>query len=142
MDALTFLSAHSPLFAGMTEKELELLATESTLRTLGAEQTALRAGMTVEALHVVVTGSVCVWAKVAGQGTQRLAELGPGDVFGETSMIERSVASATIKAGEKGAVILLIPEEPFRRLVTDNADLAARVRALMQSRRGPPKSAA
>jgi CRP-like cAMP-binding protein len=142
MDALTFLTSHSPLFAGCAESELEPLAAESSLRTLAAEQVALRAGMTVEALHVVATGGVGVWAKVPGQGTQRVAELGPGDVFGEASMIERSVASATVKAGEKGAIILLIPEEPFRRLVNTNLSVAERVKALIAARRSPPKPAA
>jgi CRP-like cAMP-binding protein len=60
-------------------------------------------------------------------------------VFGEASILESTIAGATVKAGETGAVVLLIPEDPFRKLVAENAAFAARVQALVQARRSAPK---
>ena len=138
MDALTFLSAHVPLFAGLPEEALSPLASAATLKTFAPGQSVLLAGMTVESLHVVATGMVFVQAKVLNKGMVRLAELKTGDVFGEASILEASVAGASVKAGEAGAVVLLIPEEEFRRLADENAAFSARVRALIALRRAPP----
>lgn len=138
MDALTFLSAHVPLFAGLSEGALTPLAESATLKTCAAGQAVMFAGMTVDCLHVVATGTVYVQAKVPNKGLVRLADLGTGEVFGEASMLEAGVAGATVKAGEGGAVLLLIPEAAFRRLASENAEFAERVRALIARRRAPP----
>ena len=141
MDALTFLSGHVALFEGLSTQALTELAVNSTLRQLAPGQVALRAGMTVDGLYVVATGKVEVHAKVAGKGSALVGELGPGEVFGEASILEKNVAGATVKAGEGGAIVLLIPEESVHGLLAENEAFAARVRALIQSRRSPPPSA-
>jgi CRP-like cAMP-binding protein len=98
--------------------------------------------MTVDDVYVIATGKAEVLVKVANKGLVRVGELGPGDVFGEVSIMERTVAGATVKAGEAGAIVLLIPEAAFRGLVAANEAFAARLQALVQSRRQapPPKS--
>ena len=142
MDALTFLSGHVALFEGVSSEQLTPLAVNSTLRQLTAGQIVLRAGMTVDDVYVIATGKAEVLVKVANKGLVRVGELGPGDVFGEVSIMERTVAGATVKAGEAGAIVLLIPEAAFRGLVAANEAFAARLQALVQSRRQapPPKS--
>ena len=140
MDALTFLSTQVPLFEGVSTQELTELAVNSTLRQLVAGQIVLRAGTTVDDLYVVATGKVEVHAKVAGKGVMLVGELGPGEVFGEVSIMEKSVAGATVKAGVVGAIVLLIPEAPFHGLIAKNEAFAARVRTLIESRRSPPPS--
>jgi CRP-like cAMP-binding protein len=138
MDALTFLSGHVALFAGISPEELTELAVNSTLRQLAPGQIVLRAGMTVDDVYVIATGGAEVHAKVPNKGLVRVGELGPGDVFGEISILENTVASATVKAGEAGALVLLIPEAPFRGLVAGNELFASRMQALILSRRQPP----
>jgi CRP-like cAMP-binding protein len=113
----------------------------STLLQLAPGQIALRAGMTVDALYVVATGKAEVHAKVANKGMTRVGELGPGDVFGEASIIDQTVAGATVKAGEAGAIVLLVPEAPFHALLAANEAFGARVRALVASRRFAPPAA-
>lgn len=135
MDALTFLKGHVPLFEGISDELLTPLVAEADLKTFSAGQAVVRAGMTVDGLHVVATGKVEVHAKVAGKGPARVAELGLGEVFGEGSILDQGVAGATVKAGEAGALVLLIPETHFRRLVDSDAEFAARVSALSRARR-------
>ena len=141
MDALTFLSAHVALFEGVSTQALTELAVNSELRQLAPGQIVLRAGMTVESLYVIATGKAEVYAKVPGKGSTLVGELGPGQVFGEASILDRTVAGATVKAGEAGAVVLLIPEAAFHGLVAANEAFAARARALVESRRSPPAKA-
>jgi len=141
MDALTFLSEHVSLFAGVSAEELTPLAVNSTLLQLAPGQTAVRAGFTLDALYVIATGSVEVHAKVLNKGIAKVGDLRPGDVFGEVSIVEQTVAGATVKAGEGGAIVLLVPEEPFHALVASNAAFGERVRALVAARRQPPPKA-
>lgn len=138
MDALTFLSEHVALFAGVSADELTPLAVNSTLLQLSAGQTAVRAGFTLDALYIIATGSAEVHAKVPNKGLAKVGELRPGDVFGEASILEQTVASATVKAGEGGAIVLVVPEEPFHALIASNSSFGDRVRALVAARRPPP----
>ena len=142
MDALTFLSTQVPLFAGVSVEALTALAVHSKLEKFNPGQIVLRAGMTVDDLYVIAVGKAEVHVKVAGKGTACVAELGPGDIFGEVSIIEKSVAGATIKAGAAGAVVLLVPEAPFRDLIAGNQEFSARMSALIAARRAPPPKAA
>ena len=139
MDALEFLNTRVPLFAGLSEEVLFPLAKDSALKQFAAGQAVLHAGMSVEQLHVVAVGSVGIHVKVPNKGVQMIAELKSGDVFGETSMLDGSLAGATVKAGAEGAYVLLVPEGPFRALYQANAEFRARLDALVASRRAPPK---
>ena len=139
MDALEFLTTRVPLFAGMTEDALVPLASNAVLKQFTAGQTVLYAGMSVEFLHVIAVGKVGVHAKVPNKGVVLVAELSSGEVFGEASMLERSMAGATVKAGAEGAVVLLVPEEPFRRLYDTDGAFRARLDAVIAARRAPPK---
>lgn len=134
MDALTFLSTRVPLFAGVGDEQLAPLAEAATLDSMGANQTILFKGATVDGLHVVCTGSVTVHAKVPAKGLVVLAELREGEVFGEKSIVEHGTAAATVKTGAEGAVVLLIPQDAFRRLLQLDEAFAVRVNTLIRSR--------
>lgn len=142
MDALTFLSEHVPLFAGVSQEALSPLAAGSTIKKFAPAQTVLYAGMTVDALHVIAIGTAAVMAKIPNKGTQQVAELKTGDVFGEVSMLERSLATASVKAGAEGVVVLMIPEESFRSLAAADPAFETRVRSIIDARRQPPPKAA
>jgi CRP-like cAMP-binding protein len=139
VDALTFLQTHAPLFAGLAADVLDPLAASSELKSFKAGQTILFKGSTVDALHIVATGQALVVGKTGAGAAAVLAALGPGEAFGEASIVDSTVSGATVKAGEAGAMILAIPQDPFRRLLAQDEAFAARVRALIASRRPPGK---
>lgn len=142
MDAFTFLKDHTPLFAGVAEKHLETLAGASALQACKKGATVLFQGITVDALHVVAMGRLSVQVKVPNKGLTTVAELGAGDVFGETSIFEMGTAGATIKAAEDDTYVIVIPQDAFRQLLTDDSAFVERVKALIASRRPPPKTPA
>lgn len=137
MDALTFISTRVALFAGVAEEQLAPLASAATLDSLGANQTILFKGATVDGLYVVCTGSVLVQNKVPGKGMTVLAELREGDVFGEKSIIEHGTAGATVKTGPDGAVVLVIPQDAFRHLLQLDEAFAVRVNTMIRGREAP-----
>jgi CBS domain-containing protein len=140
MDALTLLRDHVSLFAGVNEENLTSLAQASELLTFGAGQTILFKGATVDGLHIVVSGQVDVCMKASNKAMVRIAELGVGEVFGEMSIVEMGTAGSMIKASDKGAVVLLIPQESFRHVLQQDESFAVRVNMLIVSRRTAPIS--
>jgi CRP-like cAMP-binding protein len=135
VDALTFLQTQAPLFAGTAEGVLVQLAAASDLKQFKPGQTIVFKGATVDALHVIATGKAQILGKTSSGSAVALAELGPGDVFGEASIVEATVSGANVKAGETGTMVLLIPEDAFRRALSEEVAFAERVRALIASRR-------
>ena len=140
MDALTFLRDHVSLFAGVNEENLAGLAGSSELLVFKAGQTILFKGATVDGLHIVVSGQADVFMKASNKAMVRIAELGASEVFGEMSIVEMGTAGATIKASAKGAVVLMIPQEAFRRVLQQDEGFAVRVNMLIVSRRTAPVS--
>lgn len=135
MDAKTYLQEHVALFSGVSETLLTALAVSSSIQSYKKGQTVLFQGMTVDALHVVVGGKVAVLAKLPGRGLAEVAQLGPGEVFGEASIFESGTSGAAIKAAEDNTTVLVVPQDAFRRLIADDEAFVARLKALIASRR-------
>lgn len=137
MDAFTFLRERVALFAGVSDDHLTAVAVGSTLSTYKNGQTIMFKGATVDGLHVMAVGKAGVFIKPPSQPLTQVAELGSGDVFGETSIIENGTAGATIKCIEDGTYVLNIPQDAFRVLLAESPEFVARVKALIASRRAP-----
>lgn len=142
MDALTFLRERVALFAGVDEGRLAELAVSSSISSYSAGQTVLFKGATVDGLHVVASGKVSVLVKLPGKGPVPVAELGSGEVFGETSIVEMGIAGAAVKAVEDATCILMIPQECFRGLLMQDEAFAVRVNTLIRARKSATQLAA
>jgi CRP-like cAMP-binding protein len=84
---------NTPLFAEVPEEALAKVATFATLESATAGKTIIREGGFSNDFYVIEDGTV----KVEREGEQ-LAELGPGDVFGEQGLLEKQERSATVTA--------------------------------------------
>ena len=82
-----------PVFAGLSGKDRELLASNLDEVSYAHGATLIREGDTNHAFFILVEGEV--EASVSGQ-PRRL--MGPGDFFGEISMAHRIAATATVVA--------------------------------------------
>lgn len=88
----------SPLFEMLSEAELQVLAELSRARTFAAGDVVFREGDAGDALFVLAKGEVEVVASGAGTHPLALALLAAPDAFGEMSLIDREVRSATVRA--------------------------------------------
>jgi phosphoenolpyruvate synthase/pyruvate phosphate dikinase len=82
-----------PLFAGMSDDEVEQLATLFKARRFEAGETVIREGSGGAAFYVIDTGE----ARVTIRG-EEVATLGPGDHFGEIALIDAGERLATVTA--------------------------------------------
>ena len=76
-------------------------------------------------MYVVLTGAVEVSKREAGE-VLRLAELGPGQLFGEISLIKDREATATVRALGK-TVLLGLSRRAFNAHVSEFPEVLAHV---------------
>ena len=92
----------------------------------------IRQGETGDCMFVIQEGRVEVLREKEGQEVV-LAELEPGDFFGEMAIFEKEVRSASVRSiGESS--ILTIDKRNFLRRIQDDPSLAFRIVQSMSSR--------
>jgi CRP-like cAMP-binding protein len=82
-----------PLFADVPDEKLKKVATFATLESAVEGKVIIREGGAANAFYAIEDGNV----KVERDG-EHLADLGPGDVFGEQALLEKSERGATVTA--------------------------------------------
>ena len=82
-----------PLFADVPDESLAKIAPFTNVDEFVDGNTVIKEGSYSNHFYVIVEGT----AKVE-RGDEKLADLGPGDVFGEQGLLEKDVRSATVKA--------------------------------------------
>jgi CRP-like cAMP-binding protein len=116
-----------PLFAGMSERDLERLASRMKERRLAQGHTLTTEGERGIGFFLITEGR----AKVSVGGDE-VGSLGPGDHFGEIALIDGGRRSATVVA-ETDMECYGMSAWEFRPLVQQNPDMAwALVQALVQ----------
>ncbi len=115
----------SPLFEMLSEAEIDVLAELSRPRRFAAGEVVFREGDAGDALFVLASGEVEVVARGPGDGERRLALLGPPGAFGEMSLVDREVRSATVRARTECAALQLTAENftAFRKRSRDGFTL-------------------
>lgn len=78
-----------------------------------------------QALYLIQSGQVGVF-KGEGASREAIATLGAGELFGEMSLIENELTSASVVALEP-AVLLVIRRKDFEELLAGNKDIALKV---------------
>jgi CRP/FNR family transcriptional regulator, cyclic AMP receptor protein len=82
-----------PLFGDVPDDKLLKVATFASLESAVEGKVLIREGGSANAFYAIENGTV----KVERDG-EHLADLGPGDVFGEQALLEKSERSATVTA--------------------------------------------
>ncbi len=116
------------LFARCSKSELQRLAQNTDEIDLPAGRTLITEGETNDTFYMLLDGTVEV--RIKGQECGRL---GPGDVFGEISMLDRGPATATVKATTPIRA-LVMSHAQFRDAVSAQENIAVNVIAVMAKR--------
>jgi CRP-like cAMP-binding protein len=110
-----------PLFAECSEAELIEIAISADEREAPLGDRLTEEGRRGREFFVLVEGAVAV-----GRGGQKLADLGPGDWFGEIAVLRYKPRTATVTATSPVRV-LVISDRDFRRVVETTPRIALRV---------------
>jgi CRP-like cAMP-binding protein len=108
----------SPLFAQFDENTRGRLLERFQTVTFQAGQEVISRGQPASGLYVIASGSVQVQVPTDDGGTTFVATLGPGEVFGEISLLRGGGATADVIASDTVAALLL-PAATFQQVAAE-----------------------
>ena len=117
-----------PLFKGMSDRALKRVAEISKEVAHPAGKTVVEEDHSAVGFHLILSGQAD-----ATQGGAVVSTMGPGDYFGEMSLIDGKPRSASVVA--KGDLrTLSIPAWNFNRLLDDNPEMMRALLVVMSER--------
>ena len=127
MDSKTKELKRIPMLADCSNKELEVLASHMDELSFPADYTLINEGQGNHTFYVLTSGK----AEVVIQGELK-ATLGPGDFFGEISMQERTLATASVRTTTP--VMALVMSHDQFRAIRGNPQVSERVTRILTER--------
>ena len=133
MQELTLLLGHVPVFAGLSEADLDTVAIVSIPRRFDAGEVVFREGDTGDTCYVVRTGVARAIRYHSDGRSITLAHFTAGDIFGELAMFDDEPRSATIDVIENTEV-LAIPGRDMQRLMGEHPEIGVKLIAALAGR--------
>jgi CRP/FNR family cyclic AMP-dependent transcriptional regulator len=122
-----------PLFAGLSGDEKWDLARRITVRDVRAQDTLFWIGERGDAFFVIHTGSVHITYPDNDGKEVILATLGPGGFFGEVSLLDGGVRTATARAATDVSVLTL-GRDAFMKFIADHPSAALHIMGVLGKR--------
>lgn len=117
-----------PVFESFEEPELLELVGASANLCWPVGSTVFERGSEAEALYIVLSGKV----RISEDGRD-VAEIGPGQFFGELSLLMHTTHTKTADVAED-AELMVLPKVSFQELLARDPDVAAHFRRTAEER--------
>ncbi|MEA4857830.1 mechanosensitive ion channel family protein [Solidesulfovibrio sp.] len=124
------------LLSGMTDADMDMLARASVVRQFAPGQLIMATGEAGSSRSFILSGKVAI---VIG-GTE-VAQLSPGQIFGEMALLTGEPRQADVRAVE-ATRCLEVDREGFRMVLARHPEIIDRVRAIFAARAAANRSAA
>lgn len=118
------------LFGQLNDDDVEWMLTAGAKRFVPAGGILIEQGVPVDAVFILLEGTLAVWLKSRRGPERELARLGAGEIVGEMSFVDARPPSATVKALEDSTVFALSKAILNRKLAADTGFAARFYRAL------------
>ncbi len=119
-----------PVFSDASDEELRRVAIFAESKEVPEGEVVIEEGGFSRELLAIEDGT----AEVTRQG-EHIADLGPGDIFGEAGMLDDQMRSATVTAKSRLRLISMRHFE-VQRLKKDAPDVYRRIEQLVEERSG------
>lgn len=124
--------AKVPLFAGLPEDDLRILASHAVARRYRKNTIVLSKGEESDTMYVVRSGRLRVYLDDEQGNEITIRLLGPGDVFGELAMLSGAPRAANVMTMED-CELLVVSRSHFMEYLAANSQIGFRIiRALVQ----------
>jgi len=111
------------LFEGIAGEGLQRIASIAAEESYRVGDVVFKEGSTGGELYLILDGKVRISREVSGMGEEALAVLGPGDAFGEMSLIDDFPRSADARVHER-CRLLVLQKDAMEDLLFLHKDLA------------------
>jgi CRP/FNR family transcriptional regulator, cyclic AMP receptor protein len=115
-----------PLLSGLSDAQLESLAAGSVRRSFPKGRTIVSEGEPSQSLYILLSGRAKVQRSDSEGKEVILAVLGPGECFGEMSLIDDAPRSASVITLEP-CDFMSLNKESFKALLAQSHDMAMQV---------------
>ncbi len=113
-DTLKSFLTRTPFFGGLEDSALDRLTSALTEQAFAVGDVVFREGETGHSMYIIESGQVVLCA-AGGSGLQvRLIRLGPGDFFGETTLIEMQPRPFTARVDQAARLLELTNMDLYR----------------------------
>ena len=109
------------------------LGTHTETRIYGPGESILLQGEAGDELFVIVSGQVSIVVGRAGGSFAEISRLGPGQFFGEMSLVTGDKRSATVRALTESE-LLVVGKTAFSQILTHAPDLAEKIAEVLTHR--------
>jgi CRP-like cAMP-binding protein len=120
--------ASIPLFRALNRKELQKVSRASDETSVAEGSVVVEQGTIGRECFVIVEGSATV-----RRNGRKVATLGPGDYFGELSLLDHGPRTATVEADSK-LTVLVLGQREFSSIIDDVPGLAHKLLASLAAR--------
>ncbi len=129
------LLADVPLFGTLPQREIVKIAAKAKLHDFNQGEAIIEQGSWGDQLFIIASGRVRVVGhdQTVRAGEILLAELGPGEVFGELSLLDEVPHSASVRALTKTRC-LAIPAQTFRTTLQEHPVFSLRLLRVLSRR--------
>jgi signal transduction histidine kinase len=121
-----------PLFADLTDEDLDCLEQGATIVELEPGQSLFNEGDDGDQAYVITDGEIDI-VKVTGEREVLLARRMPGEVIGEMALLDSAPRMATGKAAEK-TTLIAIPKSQMDALLDSSATAAKALFSVLLAR--------
>ncbi len=116
-----------PIFSQLTFDETTRLGQIAEHQQVAAGEVIIEQGCMGEALYIICEGEVAI-TRVGeeGQKPEEIGRLQAGDIFGEMSLVDDLLTSASVRA-QQSCRLLMLPRDRFQGLIDADAQFAHKV---------------
>lgn len=114
------------VFSELTPAELQQVADAGHVRTFGNKQLVYKRDAESNALFVIMAGKVRIMSELENDPSVVLATLGPGELFGETSIIQNAARSAFAVSFDNTELFVILKED-LQTLLDPAKPIAAKI---------------
>lgn len=116
----------SPLFSDLSQEDIDFIASRGKTKTVPKNTILLNEGDESDFLCVILQGQVKVYVSEENGKEVILNIQGPGEYFGELSLIDEVPRSASVMTSERSRVVF-ISRADFETCLVDNPMLAMKL---------------
>jgi len=120
--------ARVPIFANCTPSEIEAIVAVAQESAFQEGQIIVTQGTPGQAFYLILSGRVEII-----RDAQSLGAFGPGDFFGEMSLLDQAPRSATIKALEP-TLCMMLSSWDFKALLEQHPSIAVKLLEILSRR--------
>lgn len=116
------------ILGSLADSDIEWMIAAGQVRALAAGEVLIEERKPLDSLYLLLQGSLAV--TVAAQNGKVLAQVGPGEVLGEISMLDSRPPVATVSATTRSQVLSIPTDRLSRKLESDEGFAARFYRAI------------